>query len=112
MSTEVTRTYVNTPSIRHNFDLGKNALGKRVKKNFEFSKKTYFRKHLLINVQQNILLRTLEWFRDATNALEQDDSLLNKGLNKFFLNYNSCDLFSIQDSFSYVCSWTDPDYSK
>ena len=28
MSIEVTINYVNTPSIRHNFDLGKNLLGK------------------------------------------------------------------------------------
>ena len=28
MSTEVNRNYVNTPSIRHGFDLGKNALWK------------------------------------------------------------------------------------
>ena len=31
--------------------------------------------------------------RDATNALEQEDSLLNKGLNNSFLNYNSCFFF-------------------
>ena len=28
MSTEVTRNYVNTPSVRHNFDLAKNELRK------------------------------------------------------------------------------------
>ena len=35
----------------------------------------------------------MEWLRDATNAtnaLEQDDSILNKGLNNSFLNYNRC----------------------
>ena len=32
----------------------------------------------------------MEWLRDATNALEQEDSLLNKGLNNSFLNYNRC----------------------
>ena len=53
-------------------------------------KKTYFKKHLLINVQQNILPRLMKWLRDATNALEQEDSLLNKGLNNSFLNYNRC----------------------
>ena len=56
-------------------------------------KKTYFRKHLLINVQQNILPRTMEWLRDATNALEQEDSLLNKGLNNSFLNHDRCSFF-------------------
>ena len=39
-----------------------------------------------INVQQNILPRTMEWLRDATNALEQEASLLNKGLKSSFLN--------------------------
>ena len=77
---------------------------KRVKRNFEFRKKTYFKKHLLINVQQNILPRTMQQLRDATNASEQDDSFLDKGLNNFFLNYNSCDFFSVQDSCSYVCN--------
>ena len=33
MSTEVTRNYVNTPSVRHNFDLGKNELWKWVSGN-------------------------------------------------------------------------------
>ena len=57
---------------------------KRMKRNLEFRKtNTYFKKHLFINVQQNILPRTVEWLTDATNALEQDDSLLNKGQNKF-----------------------------
>ena len=32
--------------------------------------KKYFKKHLSINAQQNILTRTMEWLRDATNALE------------------------------------------
>ena len=45
-------------------------------------KKTYFKKHLLINVQQNILPRGMEWLRDATNPLEKEDFVLNKGLNK------------------------------
>ena len=50
---------------------------------------TYFKKHLLIKVQQNILPRTMEWWRGATNVLEQEDSLLNiKGPNNSFLNYN------------------------
>ena len=35
----------------------------------------------------NILPRMMEWLRDATNALEQEDSLLNKGLNNSFMNY-------------------------
>ena len=30
----------------------------------------------------------MEWLRGATNALEQEDSLLNKGLNNSFLNDN------------------------
>ena len=50
--------------------------------------KKYFRKHLFVNVQQNILPITIEWWRDATNELEQEDCLLNKGLNNSFLNYN------------------------
>ena len=37
-----------------------------------------------------ILLRTIEWLRDTTNASEQEDPLLNKGLNNSFLNYNRC----------------------
>ena len=58
---------------------------KRIKRNLEFRKKAiYFKKHLFINVQQNILPRTMEWLRDATNALEKEDSLLNKGLNNSF----------------------------
>ena len=52
--------------------------------------KTYFKKHVLINVQQNILPRAMEQLRDATNASEQEDYLLNKGLNNSFLNYNRC----------------------
>ena len=59
-----------------------------MKRNLEFGKKAYFKKHLLINIFQNILSRTMEWLRDATDALEQEDSLLNKGLNNSFLNYN------------------------
>ena len=46
--------------------------------NLEFRKQNYFKKHLLMKVQQNILHRTMEWLRDATNALEQEDSLLIK----------------------------------
>ena len=61
-----------------------------MKRKPEFKKKTYSKKHLFINFQQNILPRTMEWLRDATNALEQEDSPLNKGLNNSFLNYNSC----------------------
>ena len=41
-----------------------------------------------MNVQQNILPRMVEWLRDAANALEQEDSLWNKGLNNSFLNYD------------------------
>ena len=49
-----------------------------MKRNIEFRKKTtYFKKHLFINVQQNILPRTMEWLRDTTNALEEEDSILN-----------------------------------
>ena len=61
-----------------------------MKRNLEFRKKTYFKKHLFINVQQNILSRTItmEWLRDATDALEEEDSLLNKGLDNSFLNNN------------------------
>ena len=33
-------------------------------------KKTHFKKHLSINVQQNILPRTMEWLRDATNPAQ------------------------------------------
>ena len=62
-----------------------------MKRNLEFRKKeTYFKKHIFINVQQNIPLRTMEWLRDTTNALEQEDSLLNKRLNNSSLNYNGC----------------------
>ena len=68
---------------------------KGMKRNLEFRKKAYFKKHLLINIQQNILPRTMEWLRDATNASEQDDSLLNKGLNYSFLYYNMCFFFQI-----------------
>ena len=70
---------------------------KGMKRNLKFRKKTYFKKHLLLTVQQNILPRTMEWLRDATNALEQEDSLLNKELNSSFSNYNRC--FKSQDSF-------------
>ena len=43
---------------------------KRMKRNLEFSKEpTYFKKHLFMNVQQNIPPRTMAWLRDATNAL-------------------------------------------
>ena len=62
-----------------------------MKRNLEFrEQKTYFKKHIFINVQQNIPLRTIEWLRDTTNALEQEESLLNKGLNNSFLNDNGC----------------------
>ena len=44
---------------------------KRMKRNLEFAKTSYSKKHLLTNVQQNILARTMEWLRDAANALEQ-----------------------------------------
>ena len=64
---------------------------KRMERNLRFrTKSTYFKKHLSLNVQKNILSRTMEWLRDGTNASEQEDSLLNKGLNNSFLNYNKC----------------------
>ena len=61
---------------------------RRMKRNLEFRKKKQKTKHthLLINVQQNILPRAMEWLRDATNASEQED-LLSEGLNYFILNY-------------------------
>ena len=59
----------------------------------KFSRKTNFTKHLSINIEQNILPITMELLRDATNALEQKDSLLNKGLNNSFFNYNRCFFF-------------------
>ena len=37
---------------------------KRMKRDLEFRKKKHFKKHLLINVQQNILPRTMEWLRN------------------------------------------------
>ena len=49
-------------------------------------KPTYFKKHLYINVQQNILPRTMECLRDATNALEQKDYLSDTRLNSSFLD--------------------------
>ena len=55
-----------------------------MKRNPEF-RKTYFKKQLSVDVQQNILPRTMEWLRDTTNVFEYDDSLLNKGLNNSFL---------------------------
>ena len=72
-----------------------NNLGCLIRKN-----NTYFKKHLLINIQQTILPRTMERLRDATNALEQDDSLLNKGLNNYFLNYNRC--FFLNSRFLFI----------
>ena len=46
----------------------------------------------------------MESLKDATNALEQEDFLLNKGLTNSLLIYNRCfsDLFQIQGSFLYV----------
>ena len=71
-----------------------------MKRNLEFRKKIFFKKHLLTNVQQNILPRGMEWLRDATNPLEKEDSVLNKGINKgVFLLF-----FFIQASFSYDCN--------
>ena len=62
-----------------------------MKRNLELRKKTNFKKQLLINVQQNILPRTMEWLGNVTNSfIEQEDPLLNKGLNNSFLNYNRC----------------------
>ena len=44
---------------------------KRMKRNLEFRKRSrYFKKHLFMNIQQNILPRTMEWLRDAANTLE------------------------------------------
>ena len=63
---------------------------KRMTRNLEFRKKHIFKKHFFINVQQNIIPRTIERLRDAPNALEQEDSFLNRGLNNSFLNYNRC----------------------
>ena len=54
-----------------------------MKRNLEFGKKHILR-NTFSNVQQNILPRTMEWLRDATNALEQEDSLLNKGVNNSY----------------------------
>ena len=46
-----------------------------MKRNLEFRKKTtYFKKHLFINAQQNILPKTMECLGDSTNASEQEDS--------------------------------------
>ena len=72
-----------------------------MKRNLEFRKK-HFKKCLFINVQQNILLRMMEWLRDATNALEQEDSLLNKGLNNSFMNYYRC-FFFLNSRFLFIC---------
>ena len=55
--------------------------------------KHIFEETSFINIQKNILPRMMEWLKDATNVLEKDDSLLDKGLNNSFLNYNRC-LFS------------------
>ena len=41
----------------------------------------------------------MEWLKDATNALGQDDSLLNKGLDNSFLNYNGCDFSQFNIAF-------------
>ena len=41
---------------------------KCMKRNLQFRKKPYFKKHLSINIQQNILPGTMEGLRDATNA--------------------------------------------
>ena len=35
----------------------------------------------------------MEWLRDATNALGEEDSLLNKGLNNSFLNITDVGFF-------------------
>ena len=56
---------------------------------FRKENNTYFKmKHLFINVQQNILIKTMEWLREATNAIEQEDSLLSNGQDNSFLDYN------------------------
>ena len=57
-----------------------------MKRNLEFRKKHIF-EETFVNVQQNILPRMMECLRDATNALEQEDFVLNKELNNSFLNY-------------------------
>ena len=66
---------------------------KRFGRILNLEKKHILKKNLLINIQQNILPRTMELLRDATDALEQEDFLLNVGLNNFFLNYNRCFFF-------------------
>ena len=45
----------------------------------------------------------MEWLnsKDATNALEQEDSGLNMGLNNSFLNYNRC--FFLNSKFLFIC---------
>ena len=63
---------------------------KRMKGILNLEKKNIFQETSFINVQQNILPRTMEWSRDATNASEQEDSLLTKGLNNSFLSYKRC----------------------
>ena len=46
-----------------------------MKRNLE-SRKKYFKKQLLINVQQNILARRMEWLRDAKNRIKLVPALL------------------------------------
>ena len=43
----------------------------------------------------------MEWLRDAINASEQEESLLNKGLNNTFLNYNRC-VFFLNSRFLFI----------
>ena len=53
----------------------------------------------------------MEWLRDATNALDLEDSLLNKRLNNSFLNYNRFFSRFFSPEFkilSYVCNLDRP----
>ena len=86
--------------IWNKFSLSKH---KRKKGILNLEKKTYLKKHF-INVQQNILLRKMERLKNAKNALENEDSLLNKELNNSFLNHKRVFFFEIQNSVSYVCN--------
>ena len=79
LSHTISEIIVSLTIIRNNLGLSDY---KHMKRNREFrknnmKKKTYFKKHLFTNVQQNILPRTMEWLRGATDALEQEGSLLN-----------------------------------
>ena len=62
----------------------------RMDRNLEFRKKNVFYETLFNKRSAKCFPRTMEWLRGTTNASEQEDSLLNKGLNNSFLNYNKC----------------------